>query len=71
MGQWDSAHDRSLPRGWPGGSQTGIRDAIFEFFQVRDYLIKRRSLPKEHLAYVPICAAVSSSPLCAVVTLRL
>src|SRR5579863_83039 len=29
MGQWDSPHDRSLPRGWPGGSQTGRnRDAF-------------------------------------------
>ena len=46
-------------------------DANEEDEQLSRYLIKRRSLPKEHLAHVPICAAVSSWPLCAVVTLRL
>jgi len=32
-------------------------DAVFDFFQVRDYLIERWSFAKEHLAHVPVVAS--------------
>ena len=36
----------------------GLRvDPVFDFFQVRDYLIERRSFAKEHLAHVPVVAS--------------
>src|SRR5206468_11601716 len=32
-------------------------DPVFDFFQVRDYPIERRSFAKEHLAHVPVVAS--------------
>lgn len=47
------------PEGFPLLSRAGravcLRiDPVFEFFQIRYYLIERWSFPKDHLAHVPV-----------------